>query len=101
MTAFARGADGALYVQRYSGTWPGWGQLGGVPLASAPAALSAPEITSAPVSSSGVLGFDTCGAPLLSAMQTWRLFSPYTSIGIYIGGISRGAATRCSTPPHG
>ncbi len=35
-------------------------------------------------------GFDACTAPALSTMQTWRDFSPYRSIGIYIGGNSRG-----------
>jgi hypothetical protein len=35
-------------------------------------------------------GFDACTAPALSTMQTWWASSPYRSIGIYIGGNSRG-----------
>ncbi len=33
-------------------------------------------------------GFDTCGAPSLSALGAW-LASPYRAIGIYLGGVNR------------
>ncbi len=89
LTVFTRGGDGLVYVQRYANGWAGWGQLGGVPTASSPAALAAPEIVSAPQAPGTGQGIDTCEAPSLSAMSTWRLASPYTSIGIYIGGINR------------
>jgi hypothetical protein len=39
-------------------------------------------------------GFDTCGAPSTSTMQTWWNSSPYYQIGIYIGGSNRS----CSQP---
>jgi Rv2525c-like, glycoside hydrolase-like domain len=39
-------------------------------------------------------GFDTCAAPSLSTMQTWWDNSPFTSVGIYVGGANRG----CSQP---
>jgi hypothetical protein len=38
------------------------------------------------------LGFDTCTAPSTSAMDGWRGSSPYRSVGVYIGGNSRGCA---------
>ena len=37
-------------------------------------------------------GFDTCAAPSVSAMHTWATTSPYSSVGIYIGGANRGCA---------
>jgi hypothetical protein len=42
--------------------------------------------------SSGVTrGFDACAAPTASTMNAWRS-SPYTSVGVYIGGANRGCA---------
>ena len=38
-------------------------------------------------------GFDTCAAPSTSVMTAWKA-SPYTSVGVYIGGANRG----CSQP---
>ena len=38
------------------------------------------------------LGFDACTAPALNTMSAWRASSPYRSIGIYVGGASRGCA---------
>lgn len=35
-------------------------------------------------------GFDTCAAPSLQKLQTWKKYSPYNTIGIYIGGKNRG-----------
>lgn len=37
-------------------------------------------------------GFDACAAPSVSTMSTWKTSSPYTNIGIYIGGANRGCA---------
>jgi hypothetical protein len=37
-------------------------------------------------------GFDACAAPSLSTMSTWKSSSPYTNIGVYIGGANRGCA---------
>ena len=45
VTLFARGLDAQLYVKTYVAGWSDWTQLGGVPLASPPVALSSPEIT--------------------------------------------------------
>jgi hypothetical protein len=39
------------------------------------------------------LGFDACTAPSNSAMSAWKS-SPYTAVGVYIGGTNRG----CSQP---
>ena len=35
-------------------------------------------------------GFDVCEIPPLANLQTWWNFSPYTSVNLYIGGVSRG-----------
>jgi hypothetical protein len=37
-------------------------------------------------------GFDACSAPSESDMAEWRKYSPYDSIGIYIGGSGRACA---------
>jgi Domain of unknown function (DUF1906) len=37
-------------------------------------------------------GFDTCAAPSLNTMKTWWDNSPFTSVGIYVGGANRGCA---------
>lgn len=37
-------------------------------------------------------GFDACAAPSTTTMSTWMASSPYTSVGIYIGGANRGCA---------
>jgi Rv2525c-like, glycoside hydrolase-like domain len=37
-------------------------------------------------------GFDACAAPSLTTMSKWKASSPYTSIGVYIGGANRGCA---------
>ncbi|MFD7707461.1 glycoside hydrolase domain-containing protein [Streptomyces sp. NPDC059786] len=37
-------------------------------------------------------GFDTCAAPSASAVSAWRDSSPYSAVGIYIGGSQRGCA---------
>jgi hypothetical protein len=89
VTVFVRGADGQLWGQRNEGTWTGWNQIGGVPVDSDPFALAAPQINAAPLYTGFGYGFDACEAPPTSATGTWRLASPYTSIGVYIGGINR------------
>ena len=43
-------------------------------------------------------GFDTCAAPSTSTMRTWAITSPYTSVGIYIGGANRGCSQPNLTP---
>jgi hypothetical protein len=43
-------------------------------------------------------GFDTCGAPSQELMDAWRQNSDYASIGVYIGGISRGCSQPNLTP---
>jgi glycoside hydrolase-like protein len=37
-------------------------------------------------------GFDACAAPSVTTMSTWKSSSPYSSVGIYIGGANRGCA---------
>ena len=37
-------------------------------------------------------GFDACAAPPITTMDTWWKSSPYTSVGVYIGGANRGCA---------
>jgi hypothetical protein len=36
------------------------------------------------------LGFDACTAPSQNTMDAWRASSDYRSVGVYIGGVSRG-----------
>lgn len=51
-----------------------------------PVAGSAEEFTG--------LGFDACQAPSSRTMAAWKAFSPYSAIGVYIGGLNRA----CSQP---
>ncbi|MFE7505586.1 glycoside hydrolase domain-containing protein [Promicromonospora sp. NPDC057488] len=44
------------------------------------------------------LGFDTCTAPSLAALNAWRGTSPYDVVNIYFGGINRGCAQPNLTP---
>jgi hypothetical protein len=37
-------------------------------------------------------GFDACAAPSLTTMSKWKTSSPYTSIGVYLGGANRACA---------
>ncbi|NEA48743.1 glycoside hydrolase domain-containing protein, partial [Streptomyces sp. SID10815] len=37
-------------------------------------------------------GFDTCAAPGPSTMTAWKTASPYSAVGVYIGGVNRGCA---------
>ena len=70
------------------------------PASAAPNAATpnaaAPKAATVPAASRGARvytgeGFDTCAAPAETTMNAW-LASPYRSVGIYIGGISRGCA---------
>ncbi len=75
---------------------------------SAPLAATAPSTATTPLAPSAAIadpppldrsftwhygrGFDACTAPALDTMSAWRASSPYRSIGIYVGGGSRGCA---------
>jgi hypothetical protein len=37
-------------------------------------------------------GFDACTAPSQSSMDAWKDDSPYSAVGIYIGGVNRGCS---------
>ena len=37
-------------------------------------------------------GFDACAAPSLTTMSKWKTSSPYSSVGVYIGGTNRACA---------
>jgi hypothetical protein len=50
------------------------------PLPPTKAATTPPNIPQA---------FDVCAAPSVDAMTTWWNYSPYTSVGIYVGGVAR------------
>ena len=39
-------------------------------------------------------GFDTCAAPSADVMATWKQASPYSAVGVYVGGVNRA----CSQP---
>lgn len=43
-------------------------------------------------------GFDACAAPSVTKMNTWKASSPFTVVGIYIGGENRGCAQPNLTP---
>jgi len=52
-----------------------------------------PPTTTVPPRPAVTKGFDACAAPSTSTMSAWRS-SPYTSVGVYIGGANRG----CTQP---
>jgi uncharacterized protein YraI len=52
--------------------------------------VSYPPITSATRLTG--YAFDTCAAPPLTTMQTWKIASRYQGVGAYIGGVSRSCA---------
>ena len=93
-SVLARGLDGLLYAGRFESSWSGWQQLPSVVLGSDPNAVAAPVINAAPAAPAAGLGFDACEAPSTSEMATWRLYSPYTTVGIYIGGVNRACPNR-------
>ena len=91
-TVLVRGNDFQLWGERNEGSWPGWSGLGGVPMSTEPFAVSTPVVTAAPPPPPTGRGFDACEAPSIAQMGVWRLASPYTSAGIYIGGENRACA---------
>ena len=62
----------------------------GLLAACTPARPAPPPPPPPPPGVSTGLGFDTCSAPSTSSMATWLAASSYRSIGIYIGGLTRG-----------
>ena len=54
--------------------------------------VSPPDTKPSPVPSSTDQGFDACAAPSTTTAATWWKSSPYTSMGIYLGGANRGCA---------
>jgi hypothetical protein len=64
--------------------------LAGVVLALTLAACTPPKPQPSPPTVPQ--GFDACAAPSLTTMQTWWASSPFTSIGIYVGGANRACA---------
>ena len=45
-------------------------------------------------------GFDICEIPTLSKLQTWWNYSPYTSVNLYFGGISRACSNAALTAEY-
>jgi glycoside hydrolase-like protein/putative peptidoglycan binding protein len=71
--------------------------LPGAEATSSDSAVQGQDITQARLNVPGTFhgrGFDACTAPSQGAMDAWKRLTDYRSIGIYIGGISRG----CSQP---
>jgi hypothetical protein len=71
-------------------------ELRSVPLARTPhlrrmSVKSRSGATPSTAESTSGLGFDACTAPSLSTMQAWNA-SPYRTLGVYVGGVSRGCA---------
>jgi hypothetical protein len=56
------------------------------------ACLPPPPPPAPPPPPDPIKGFDACAAPSLSTMTGWKSASPYTAVGIYIGGANRGCA---------
>jgi hypothetical protein len=66
-------------------------------LAVVPAAPAGAQVASK--ATGPAQGFDTCGAPTSATMSSWWTSSPYTSVGIYIGGALRGCPTQPNLTP--
>lgn len=62
------------------------------PQSEAAAAGAARATTVETIGSYTGKGFDTCTAPSQATMNAWRASSPYRSVGIYVGGMSRACA---------
>src|SRR3954451_8629996 len=58
------------------------------PATAEPLRAPAPRATAAPGSLTGY-GFDTCSAPAQEVMDAWWQASPYSAVGVYIGGSNR------------
>ena len=68
-------------------------RAGLIVVALAAAALLSACLPTTPTTPAGTTrGFDACAAPSLTTMSKWKASSPYTSIGIYIGGTNRACA---------
>jgi hypothetical protein len=63
-----------------------------VPPERAAGPVAAPRVLPATATNYTGRGFDACTAPSPAEMQTWRRFSPYRAVGIYIGGADRACA---------
>ncbi|WP_199521068.1 DUF1906 domain-containing protein [Jiangella anatolica] len=61
------------------------------PVSAADQSIPAPRIATG-------LGFDTCTAPSVAALDAWWGTSPYTTVNIYFGGINRGCRQPNLTP---
>ena len=86
VSVFAAGPGNTLWHQRFaSGSWSGWVGLGPTVLGVPGAVVGVPPVAAE-------LGFDTCEAPAPSTMAAWKNASPYTTVGIYIGGENRACA---------
>ncbi|WP_203433992.1 DUF1906 domain-containing protein [Jiangella asiatica] len=70
---------------------------GGQAAASAPSADTEPAAMPEPTIAQG-LGFDTCTAPSVAALQAWWGTSPYETVNIYFGGLNRGCQQPNLTP---
>jgi hypothetical protein len=57
------------------------------PAQAQPGRAAAPMVTT-PGSFTGY-AFDACDAPTQAQMNAWRAASPYSAVGVYIGGVSR------------
>jgi hypothetical protein len=89
VNVFVRGSDNGIYWTQLVGPTQIWSSLAGLSASSQPVGSSGPLINAAPPPPPTGLGFDTCEAPPLTTMRTWRLYSPYTSVGVYFGGRNR------------
>ena len=70
--------------------------LGGALLWTAPANAAGNPVT--PGDFTGY-GFDQCLAPTQSKMDTWWLTSPFSAVGIYVSGDSRGCLSQPNLTP--
>jgi subtilisin family serine protease len=93
VSVFAAGPGNSLWHQRFaSGAWSGWVPLG-------PTVIGVPAAVVGVTPVAAELGFDTCEAPATSTMATWKNASPYTTVGIYIGGENRACANLALDSP--
>ena len=82
------GSDPALVRSILANTSPSLA-VGGVLVPKAAATPKAAAVISTSSTSYTGQGFDPCDAPSSSAMSAWKNSSPYSAIGIYIGGSDR------------
>jgi len=57
-------------------------------LTAGPAAPASADSSSVPGSFTGY-GFDACAAPDQATMDAWRVSSPFSAVGVYLGGANR------------